>query len=142
MTTFEKLQADVKEAMRSKNNVMRDCLRSLISEIKNQTVNAGKALNEAVVISCIKKAVKMHNDSIEQFTANSREDLASKEQEELSYLSAYLPKMMTEDEVKAAVDSILCNVESIKKNFGVVMRMLPAEADKKIASAYLKTLLK
>lgn len=140
--TYDKIQADIKEAMLSKNTVKRDCLRSLVSEIKNQTVNAGKELTEDVVVNCVKKAVKMHNDSIEQFTANGRAELAAKETEELGYLNAYLPKMLSEDEVKALVDSILKTVEPVKKNFGLVMKQLPAEADKKFASKYLGTILK
>lgn len=140
--TYDKIQADIKEAMFSKNNVKRDCLRSLVSEIKNQTVNAGKELTEAIVLKCVAKAVKMHYDSINQFAVNGREDLAAKEKEELSYLDAYVPKMMSEDEVKAAVDSILKTVEPVKKNFGLVMKQLPATADKKFASKYLGTLLK
>lgn len=139
---YDKIQADIKEAMLSKNNVKRDCLRSLASEIKNQSVNAGKELTDVVVYKCLAKAVKMHYDSINQFAANGREDLAAKEREELSYLDAYLPKMLSEDEVKAAVDNILKTVEPVKKNFGLVMKQLPDNADKRLASKYLGTLLK
>ena len=139
---YDTILADIKSAMLAKNNVKRDCLRSLISEIKNQTVNAGKELTEAVVIKCIQKSVKTHNDSIEQFAANGRKELAAKEREELGYLEVYLPKMMTEDEVKAAVDGILQSIEATKKNFGVIMKQLPANADKKFASKYLNSILK
>ena len=142
MTTYDKIQADIKDAMLDKNNVKRDSLRSLVSEIKNQTVNAGKELTEAIVIKCIQKSVKTHNDSIEQFATNGREELAAKEREALGYLEVYLPNMMSEDEVKAAVDGILQTIEATKKNFGAIMKQLPATADKKLASKYLNSVLK
>lgn len=139
---YDTILADIKSAMLEKNNVKRDCLRSLVSEIKNQTVNAGKELTEAIVVKCIQKSVKTHNDSIEQFEANGREELATKEREELRYLEVYLPKMMSEDEIKETIDIILQTVEATKKNFGVIMKQLPATADKKIASKYLNSILK
>ena len=139
---YDTILADIKSAMLAKNNVKRDCLRSLVSEIKNQTVNAGKELTEAIVVKCIQKSVKTHNDSIEQFEANGRKELATKEREELGYLEVYLPKMMSEDEVKAAVDGILQTIEATKKNFGAIMKQLPATADKKLASKYLNSVLK
>ena len=139
---YDTILADIKSAMLAKNNVKRDSLRSLVSEIKNQTVNAGKELTEAIVIKCIQKSVKTHNDSIEQFATNDREELAAKEREELGYLEVYLPKMMSEDEVKAAVDGILQTIEATKKNFGAIMKQLPATADKKLASKYLNSVLK
>ena len=105
-------------------------------------MNAGKELTEAIVIKCIQKSVKTHNDSIEQFATNGREELAAKEREELGYLEVYLPKMMSEDEVKAAVDGILQTIEATKKNFGAIMKQLPATADKKLASKYLNSVLK
>ena len=87
MTTYDKIQVDIKEAMLNKDVVKRDCLRSIISEIKNRTVNAGKELSESICIDVLKKAVKQHNDSIESFKAGKREDLALKEMEELKHIS-------------------------------------------------------
>ena len=58
MTTYDKIQADIKDAMLDKNNVKRDCLRSIVSEIKNRTVNAGKELSEGICLDVLKKAVK------------------------------------------------------------------------------------
>lgn len=95
--TYDKIVADIKEAMLDHNNVKRDCLRSIVSEIKNQSINAGKELTENICISVLKKAVKQHNDSIENFKFGNREDLALKEIEELKYIECYLPKMFSEE---------------------------------------------
>lgn len=140
--TYDIILADIKAAMLAKNAVKRDCLRSLVADIKNQTVNAGKKLTEEVVINCIRKSIKAHNDSIEQFSANGRDDLAEKEREELSCIEGYLPKMMSEEEIKLAVNAILQTVEATKKSFGLVMKQLPANADKKLAAKYLSSILK
>lgn len=142
MTTYEKIQKDIKDAMIDKNNVKRDCLRSLVSDIKNQTINSGKELTEEIVIKCVQKSVKQHNDSIEQFKSAGREDLALKEMEEKNYLESYLPKMMDENETRQVIDNILQNIEPLKKNMGLIMKQLPKETDKGIASRILKEILK
>ena len=139
---YEKLQSDIKDAMINKNSLKRDCLRSIVSEIKNQTVNAGKEITDDICLKVLSKSVKQHNDSIENFKLGNREDLAWKEREELNYIQIYLPKMLSEDETKVIVDSILNTVEAIKKNMGLIMKQLPKEVDKKIASKYLNSILK
>lgn len=139
---YDTILADMKDAMLARDCVRRDCLRSLVSEIKNQTVNAGRDVTDEIVLKCVKKAVKQRNDSIEQFSAAGREDLASKERAELAVLSAYLPKELSEEETKAAVDAVLQTIEAVKSNFGAIMRQLPKEVDKKVASAILKLVLK
>ena len=115
MTTYEKIQSEIKSAMLNKDNVKRDCLRSIVSEIKNQTVNAGKEITEDIVLKCIQKSVKQHKDSIESFKAGGRDDLSEKESEELKHIEVYLPKMLSEDETKILIENILMNVEATKK---------------------------
>lgn len=141
-TTYEKIQEDIKDAMWSKNNVKRDCLRSLVSDIKNQTVNAGKEITDEIVIKCVQKSVKQHNDSIEQFKTANRNDLALKEMEEKTYLEAYLPKMLDENETRCVIDNILQTIEPLKKNMGNIMKLLPKEVDRGMASRILKEILK
>lgn len=142
MTLYEKIQAAIKEAMLAKDTITRDCLRSLVSEIKNQTVNAGRELTEEIVLKCVQKSVKQHDDSIAQFKEAGRTDLLEKEEKELAVLKSYLPKMLSEDETKALIDNILQTVEATKKNMGLVMKQLPKEVDRKIASVYLNAILK
>lgn len=139
---YEKIQADIKDAMIDKNTVKRDCLRALLSEIKNQTINAGKEITEDIVLKCIQKSVKQHNDSIEQFKAANRDDLAIKEMEEKNYLEVYLPKMLNENETFDAIATILQTIAPAKKNIGTIMRLLPKEVDRGLASKLLKGILK
>ena len=139
---YQKIQTDIKYAMIDKNTVKRDCLRSLISEIKNQTVNAGKEITDDMLLKCIQKSVKQHNDSIEQFKTANRDDLAIKEMEEKNYLEVYLPKMLSENETFDVIATILQTIEPVKKNMGTIMRLLPKEVDRGLASKLLKGILK
>jgi uncharacterized protein YqeY len=142
MTIYNEIQNNIKDAMLSKNIVKRDCLRSIISEIKNQTVNAGKEITDEICLKVIQKSVKQHSDSIESFKMGNREDLALKEAEELSYIQGYLPKMLDEAETKSIIENILMNIEATKKNMGIIMKQLPKDVDRKIASKILNGILK
>ena len=139
---YENIQADIKSAMLCKNTVKRDCLRSLVSEIKNQTINAGKEITEDIVLRCIQKSVKQHNDSIEQFKTANREDLVLKEMEEKKYLEVYLPRILDENETFDVIATILQTIAPFKKNIGTIMRLLPKEVDRGLASKLLKEILK
>lgn len=141
MTIYETLTNDIKEAMISKNTVKRDCLRSVVSEIKNQTINAGKELTEDICLKVIQKSVKQHYDSIDQFKAGNRDDLVQKETEELFYLKKYLPDVLDESQTKVIIENLLQTIEPIKKNMGVIMKQLPKNVDKKLASRILNLVL-
>lgn len=143
MSTYEVIQNEIKAAMIAGNTVKRDCLRGIVSDIKNQTVNAGKELTEDIVIKCIQKSVKQHNDSIESFKAGGRDDLAVKEMEELSYLECYLPKMLSEQETEDLINKIVAdnNIPLVKKSMGLVMKQLTKDIDKKIAAKILNKIL-
>lgn len=146
---YDKLLADIKSAMISKDNVKRDCLRSIVSEIKNQSINAGKELTDAVCVNVLKKVVKQHNDSIESFKVGKREDLALKEMEELRHIRCYLPKMLSEEATQMLVLKLIADnkIEEKKSSLGKVMKLLNLlpekdQIDKKYVSSYLGTLLK
>ena len=91
---FKKLEDAVKEAMKAHDAVKRDCIRSVISEINNATVNAGKELTDAICMKMLQKSVKTHADSIEQFSSAGRDDLVAKKKAELDVLNSFLPKML------------------------------------------------
>lgn len=149
MSTYDTILTDIKNAMFEKNNVKRDCLRSIVSEIKNQSINAGKELTEDICLNVLKKSVKQHNDSIENFKIGKREDLALKEMEELRYIEGYLPKMLSEEDTQMTVLKLIADnkIEEKKPNLGKIMKLintLPNKnlIDRKYVSIYLNTLLK
>ena len=149
MSIYDIILSDIKNAMLEKNNVKRDCLRSVVSEIKNQSINAGKELTDDICLNVLKKSVKQHNDSIESFKIGKREDLALKEMEELRYIEGYLPKMLSEEDTQMTVLKLIADnkIEDKKSNLGKIMKLintLPNKnlIDRKYVSIYLNTLLK
>ena len=146
---YDLILADMKKAMLDKDVVKRDCLRGVVSEVKNATVNAGKELSEEAVIAVLKKAAKQRHDSIKSFRDGGREELAAKEEHELKVIESYLPKMLTEEAVQTLILKIIIDnkIPESKKNMGMIMKELRNDPshdliDMKYASTYLNTLLK
>ena len=135
---YEKLREEIKSAMLAHDDVKRNCLRGLLSEIKNKTVNEGKPVTDEIVYSCAAKAVKTRRESITQFEAAGRADLAEKEKAELGFLTAFVPAALSEDETRKLVDDAIAAGAG---NIGAIMKILPKNADKRFASAYAKNAL-
>lgn len=147
MNVFEKLTEDMKSAMKSHDDVKRDCIRSVISDIKNQTVNAGKEITDDVCLSAVKKALKTRRESFEQFKVAGRDDLAGKEQAEIGCLESYVPAQLSQTEIESKVKEIVetSGIDPVKKNMGMFMKQLApyrAVMDMKTASGILAKLLK
>ena len=149
---FDKINVSIKDAMKAHNNLKRDCLRSIVSEIKNQTVNAGKEITDDACIKVLQKSVKTHNDSIAQFTYAGRNDLLEKEKVEVGILNEFLPKMLSDDEVKSLVEDVVKQLleqfgrPMMKKDMGIVMKTLStmpnaSSINMKIASKVVASLL-
>ena len=139
-TTYDKIQAEIKTAMKEGNALVRDTLRMVVADIKNKTVNEGKEISEEVVIACLKKFAKQEEDAIASAKAANRTDLVDKATKELSVVSQFLPKMLTEEEME-----ILCHdfcTSYPDKKFGELMKMLPSNCDKKFCAKFLQGLLK
>ena len=135
---FEKLQEEIKKAMIAHDDAKRNCLRGLMSEIKNKTINEGKPITDDDVGACAAKAVKMRRESIAQFEAAGRTDLAEKEKAELECLSEFMPTMLSEDDTRRLVDDAIAGGAG---NIGAIMKILPKNADRRFASAYAKNAL-
>ena len=135
---FEKLQDEIKKAMITHDDAKRNCLRGLMSEIKNKTINEGKPITDDAIETCAAKAVKMRRESITQFEAAGRMDLAEKEKTELEYLSEFIPTMLSEDDTRKLIDDAITDGA---RNIGAIMKILPKNADRRFASAYVKNAL-
>jgi uncharacterized protein YqeY len=108
-TLQQQIKNQIKEAMMAKDTVKLSVLRGVSSSITNELVDKGRTpsgeLTDEEVLAVIRRAVKQRKDSIEQFTAGGREDLAQDEKAELAYLEVYLPTMMSYDDVKKIVET-------------------------------------
>src|SRR5215467_1957128 len=99
------------EAMKAKNERAVSTLRMINSTLKNADIEArgsGKpALGDAEVISVLQKMIKQRQESVELYQKGGRDDLVKQEQQEIAVISGYLPKQMSEDEVKAAIAGVI-----------------------------------
>ena len=128
MEIQKRIEDDLKKAMRERAEVARDTLRLLLSELKNKQVELNRDLALDEELSVLQRAVKMRHESIEQFEKGGRQDLAARESAELAVIQGYLPKPLSEAEVRAAVESLLAELGTrSKKDFGVVMKALMAK---------------
>jgi uncharacterized protein YqeY len=148
MNLSQRIDSDLKEAMRARDATKLGVLRMLKSALKYAAIaKSGTELSDAEAAQVVRKQVKQRHDSIESFEKGGRAELASKEKEELSILNAYLPQAMTGDELAKVVRETIAEVGATSKTqMGVVMKALQAKvagrADGKTLSAEVQKQLK
>jgi uncharacterized protein YqeY len=139
----ERVDSELKTAMRERNAIKLGVLRMLKAALTNATIEKGGAdskLTDAEAAQVIRKQVKQRQDSIESFEKGGRAELAAKEKEELSILQSYLPQAMSTDEISKVVQETITEVgASSKAQMGAVMKALQPKvagrADGKTLSA-------
>ncbi|MFP2896485.1 GatB/YqeY domain-containing protein [Corallococcus sp. 4LFB] len=148
MTTLkERLTADLKDAMKAKDELTLSVVRMLKSAVKYKEVEPGASeLDDAGVLQVIAGLIKQRRDSIEQFKAGGRPELADKEEQEISVLQRYLPKQLTPEELTAAVQASIAEVGAKgPKDMGAVMKnvnpKLQGKAEGKAISEEVKAQL-
>jgi uncharacterized protein YqeY len=131
MSIQERIDSDLKDAMRAKDTTKLDVLRMIKSALKYAAIaksDAEAELNEAEAAQVIRKQAKQRQDSIESFEKGGRAELAKKEKEELSILNAYLPQAMSADEVARVVRETISELGATSKSqMGAVMKALQAK---------------
>ena len=110
MNLKEQITEDMKTAMRAKDAARLLTIRGLLAACKQREVDERITLDDAAVIAIIDKLVKQRKDSITQFTAGNRPDLADKESAELLVLEGYLPQRLSADEVAAEVAAVVAEL--------------------------------
>jgi uncharacterized protein YqeY len=147
----DKINDDLKTAMKAGEKDRVGTLRLINSAIKSADIDArpsGKdKISDADILSVLAKMVKQRRDSIEQFNAGGRPELAAKEAAEITVIEGYLPKQMSDDEAKAAIAAVIKETGAAgPKDMGKVMAALKAkyagQMDFGKASALTKDLLK
>src|SRR5437763_10964872 len=141
MTLAERIEADLKDAMRAKEATKLSVLRGLKSALKYAAIEKADAdLDDAAAVQVIRKQVKQRQDSIESFEKGGRPELAAKEKEELDILNSYLPKGLSADELAGLVRDTIAEIGATSKaQMGAVMKALQGKvagrADGKTLSA-------
>jgi len=112
MTLKDRITEDMKDAMRAKAASRLSTIRLLLAAIKQREVDERKTLTDADVVAVIDRMVKQRKDSIEQFDAGNRPDLANAERAELAILETYLPQRMSDAEIDAAVETAIAGARA------------------------------
>ena len=146
MSLKEKISEDMKTAMRAKDSGRLATIRLINAAIKQKEVDERIELNDDQVLSVIEKMIKQRKDSISQFEAGGRQDLADIEKAELVVLNAYMPAQMSEVEVQAEVTAAVAAVgaagpQDMGKVMGVLKPKLAGRADMTAVSAMVKAAL-
>ena len=130
----DKLKQDLKEAMRSRNKIKRDTIRLLMAAIKKEEIAQQGSLSDADINRLLQKQAKQRRDSIKAFEEAGRGELAEGERAELAIIETYLPRQMSEDEIRAIVMNEIerqgaSSMRDMGKVMGPLMRKLRGKAD-------------
>jgi uncharacterized protein YqeY len=139
----ERLDQDLKTAMRERAQLRLDTIRMLKSAIKYREIELMKPLDDAGVEGVVATEIKRRRDSVEQYKAGNRQDLADKEAAEIVILQAYLPQQLTEAELRTKIDEAVRKVGAQgPKDMGAVMKALLPEVQGRAEGKTVSELVK
>jgi uncharacterized protein YqeY len=146
MSLKVQLTDDMKAAMRAKESGRLAAVRLIIAEVKRKELDEQTELNDAQVLAVIEKMIKQRKDSITQFEAGGRADLADIEKAELAILSTYMPAGLSDEEIAAEVAAAVAATGAagpgdMGKLMGVLKPKLAGRADMTVVSALVKKAL-
>ncbi|MGJ0371928.1 GatB/YqeY domain-containing protein [Aliarcobacter cryaerophilus] len=146
MSLKEKLNEDLKQAMRDKEVVKRDSIRAINTMIKQVEVDERRVLDDAEVIKLVQRGIKQREEAISQYRAASRDDLVQKEQEQVDVFMLYLPKQLSNEELENGMKEIVSEVgatslKDMGKVMGVASKKFAGVADGKRINEMVKKLL-
>jgi len=139
----QRIQDDMKSAMRAKDQHVLATVRLLLAAIKQREIDEKVTLDDQNVLQVIDKMVKQRRDSITQFQAAGRNELAEKEQSEIDILQQYLPPQLTDTEIDALIDEAVSttsatSMKDMGKLMGALKPKLQGRADMSIVSKKIK----
>jgi uncharacterized protein YqeY len=146
MSLLQKLDDDLKRALKASDSLKVSALRLTKAALKNKQIDKGEELSDDEIISTISTLAKQRRESIELFSKGGREDLAEKERQELAILQSYLPKQLTAEELDAIIteaikESAASGLKEIGKVMRLVMQRVKGAADGRIVNRRVKELM-
>lgn len=146
MSLKVRISDDMKSAMKAKETERLAAIRLLMAAIKQKEVDERIELDDAAIVAVIDKMLKQRRDSIAQYEAAQRQDLADKEKAEMTVLMAYMPQQLSEAEIdqlvaKAVTDSGAASMQDMGKVMGLLRPQLAGRADMALVSARIKARL-
>ena len=146
MNLFDKIQSDMYSAMKARDAIKSKTLRVVISKLKDKIIAKRDDLSESEELKVLQSLAKQRKESIEMFKDGGRDDLVEQESKELEIIEEYLPKMMTDEEVKNIVKSSIYeagaqSLADIGKAMSIIMKKGGGMIDGKKAQLFLRELL-
>ena len=143
---LKKLEQDMMQALKNKEKEKAGALRLIISKCKNKAIEVRKELSDQEIIKVLQTVAKQHKESIKLYKEGKRYDLVEAEMRELGFVEVYLPSMMSEEDLRSLVLSVIADVgASGMADFGKVMPNVMKQSSGKIdgnsAQAIVKELL-
>jgi uncharacterized protein YqeY len=143
---LDRLRDDLKTAMKKRDEVTVRVLRMVLADIHNREIAAGAELEEAEILVALRKAVKLRSEAAEQFEAGGREEMAAAERAEIEVLEAYLPQMLSDEELVTAVDEVIADVGATSmadmgKVMGALMERHQGRIDGRAANEVVRSKL-
>ncbi len=146
MSLLETLNADMKQAMKNKDKEALSVIRMVKSTVMNEEINLGHTLTTDEELTVLSREVKQRHDSLSEFEKGNREDLAAGIRSELDVLAKYLPKQLSDDEVKAIIQEAITQTgattpKDMGKVMGIVTPQVRGKADGKLVANLVKAAL-
>ncbi|EHT7404085.1 GatB/YqeY domain-containing protein [Campylobacter coli] len=143
MTLKEQILNNIKEAMKHKDDFKRDTLRTLNAAFKQVEVDERIELDDERILKIITSEIKKRKDAIELYSKGGREDLAQKEQEEITLFESYLPQQLSDEELQTALKELIANLGvSSLKDQGLVMKEAKAKFGARVDGKRLNVTLR
>ena len=125
MSLLERLNSDIKQAMKNKEKDKLSVIRMIKSSIQNEAIKTGNELSEDEELTVLSREVKQRKDSLHEFDKAGRQDLVEKIRTELQYVELYMPKQLSEEEVSEIVKQAISETgASTKAEMGKVMAVI------------------
>lgn len=143
MTLSERINNDLKEAMKSKDSFRLSVIRMVKGAMQLAKPNPREELTDGDVITVISKQIKMRNDSIKEFEAAGRSDLVEQNKKEIEILNTYMPKQLSEEELTKIIDKVFEEVKpTSQKDMGLIMKnispLVKGKADMSLVNKLVK----
>ena len=143
MTLSERINNDLKEAMKNKDSFKLGVIRMIKGAMQLAKPNPREELTDDDVITVISKQIKMRNDSIKEFEAAGRSDLVEQNKKEIEILNTYMPKQLSEEELTEIIDKVFEEVKpTSQKDMGLIMKnispLVKGKADMSLVNKLVK----
>ena len=140
---LKKLEQDMMQALKSKEKEKAGALRLIISKCKNKAIELRKELSDQEIIKVLQTVAKQHKESIKLYKEGNRNDLVEAEVRELGFVQVYLPSMMSEEDLRGLVSSVVAEVGATSMaDFGKVMPNVMKQGAGKIDGTTAQSIVK